>query len=118
MIVLTFFHALAATEVVHLLHQLGESGWAIKTALHERVLVGIDYSFDALNLWCIDVSVQGEAVRNCISARFLTAESIDWELLVVVIVLENRKYRLDCSEVLVPIFIPVMQRIWRILLTV
>lgn len=71
-------------------------GWAIQIDSVDGMLVGLDYTFNTINFWVENVTIEGKAVISlvCIRRDGCT-KSKHWNLLIAVIILENISNRLD-----------------------
>ena len=83
-------HILLLSHVIDQLDNWGKVGWSIQVDILKGILVSLNNSIKAINLWVKDVSIEGEAVASLVGLRwYCGSKSIDWELLVRVIVLED-----------------------------
>ena len=67
----------------------------------QGLVVRFDDTFDSVDFWCVDVTVQSEAVTGSISHRKLCAKAVSWEHLIVVVVLDDFENRAESSNIVV-----------------
>ena len=86
-------------------------GGAVERAGVEGVLVALDHLLEAVNSWVEDVTIQGEAVGCALSVRgYGTTKTIERDLLVSVVVLQDITHVSDGLEILVPGRVEVVKR--------
>ena len=75
------------------------------------MLVVLNHSFQAVDPWVEDVSVQSEAVRSPLSVRRDGAtEAVQGNLFVAIVVLKNISNISDSRQILVSIWVEIVQR--------
>ena len=88
-------------------------GRAVKRTSLQGVLVARDHSLKSVDSRIEDISVQGKAVGSpsCIR-RNCTTETIESYLFVRIVILENITHVSDYLQILVAIWVEVVQRTW------
>ena len=102
---------LACNVLIHFVDDLGEVGRSVQLAVANGTLVAIDYFLDAVDTRVEDVTVEGEAVRASVHVgRNGATESVQVDLLVGVVELEDVSDALDGVQVLVPVRVHEVER--------
>ena len=76
------------------------------------IFVSLDYSFNSLDLRLAEVSIESKAMGDTVRIWIPASEPVDWEILVCVVVLKNRTDAPDGIQILITLFVPVVQRVW------
>ena len=96
----------------NLVEDISKVSRAIQRASLERVLIARYHGFQAVHPRVENVSIQCKAMRRSVSVRWdRTTESIESDLFVCVVVLENFANISDCLQILVALWIKIMERI-------
>ena len=99
--------------LIHFIDDLGKVGRSVQLALVYCILVAFDHLWDAINTRVEDITVEGEAVgASIIIGRNGAAESVQIDLLVSVVELEDVAYTIDGVQVLVPVRVHKVERVW------
>ena len=103
---------LACDVLIHFVDDLGEVGRSVQLAVGNGTLVAIDHLLDAVDTRVEDVTVEGETVGASVDiGRNGATESVQIDLLVGVIELEDVAYALDGVQVLVPVRVHEVERV-------
>lgn len=100
--------------VVHLVDNISKVGGSVEIAVLECPLVAIDNLRDAVDSRAENITVEGEAVRCAVSiGRHCATETVQVDKLVAVVELKDVSNGSDGLDVLVPLRVKEVQRIWR-----
>lgn len=87
-------------------------GWSVQLRIVKCLLVGRDDTFKAINSWVEDISVHCETMRCSVRVWWdRTSESVELNLLVSVVELQDRAYTVDSLEVLVLVWVEEVERV-------
>lgn len=86
--------------------------WAVQRACLDRVLVARNNRFKAVHTRVEDVTIQGKAVRRSLTVGWnRTTKTIERNLFVAVVELQNFADVSDCLKVLVAVRVEVVERV-------
>ena len=96
------------------MHKVIEFGWTIEFASVKGCVIAVQDTSNSLHFWVIDVSIHCKTMTDFLllteNIGDASTKTINWELLVVIIVFKNLTNTLDGLEILIFLRVPVVQR--------